>query len=48
MNEYDHRLEEQVKLAKEDMLHELEVQIQVSLRIIVKRIIMVGIFFIFS
>lgn len=28
--EYDRRLEEQVKHAKEDMLHELEVQIQVS------------------
>lgn len=28
--EYDRRLEEQVKLAKDDMLHELEFQIQVS------------------
>lgn len=31
VNEYDKRLEEQVKLAKEDMLRELEVQIQVSI-----------------
>lgn len=30
VSEYDRRLEEQVKLAKQDMLHELEVQIQVS------------------
>lgn len=30
VDEYDRRLEEQVKLAKDDMLHELEVQIQVS------------------
>lgn len=27
--EYDRRLEEQVKLAKQDMLNELEIQIQV-------------------
>ncbi|XP_031624937.1 pericentrin isoform X2 [Contarinia nasturtii] len=31
VNEYDHRLEEQVKLAKEDMLHELEIHIQTLL-----------------
>lgn len=30
VSEYDRRLEEQVKFAKQDMLHELEVQIQVS------------------
>lgn len=30
VSEYDRRLEEQVKLAKQDMLNELEVQIQVS------------------
>lgn len=33
--EYDRRLEEQVKLAKQDMLNELEVQIKVS-QIIIK------------
>lgn len=30
VSEYDRRLEEQVTLAKQDMLNELEVQIQVS------------------
>lgn len=30
VSEYDQRLDEQVKLARQDMLHELEVQIQVS------------------
>lgn len=30
VSEYDQRLEEQVKLAKMDMLHDLERQIQVS------------------
>lgn len=30
VSEYDRRLEEQVKFAKQDMLRELEVQIQVS------------------
>lgn len=30
VSEYDQRLEEQVKLAKMDMLHDLELQIQVS------------------
>lgn len=29
--EYDRRLEQQVTLAKEDMLHELEIQIQVRI-----------------
>lgn len=31
VSEYDRRLEEQVRQAKQDMLHELESQIQVSL-----------------
>lgn len=30
VHEYDRRLEEQVKLAKADMLNELEIQIKVS------------------
>lgn len=30
VHEYDRRLEEQVRLAKADMLHELEAQINVS------------------
>lgn len=37
VSEYDRRLEEQVKLAKEDMLHEMEIQIQVSAALRAKR-----------
>lgn len=37
VNEYDQRLEQQVKLAKDDMLHELEVQIQVRPYYVINR-----------